>query len=67
MTELGDNGSMRLSPNYCEQIEVCKAVEKKFNVKVTQCAHGHRQGKRKNQMTKRGRLKDTQRHGRKQS
>jgi large subunit ribosomal protein L23 len=57
MTELGDKRQYAFEvPAAVNKIEVGKAVEKKFNVKVTSVRTIIVKGKRKNQMTKRGRF-----------
>ena len=43
-------------PIKSNKIEICKAVEKKFNVKVTSIRTVRVKGKRKSQFTKRGRM-----------
>jgi large subunit ribosomal protein L23 len=57
MTELGDKRQYAFEvPTTVNKIEVGKEVEKKFNVKVTSVRTVIVKGKRKNQMTKRGRF-----------
>ncbi len=57
MTELGDKRQYAFEiPIGTNKIEVGKAVEKKFNVKVTSVRTVMVKGKRKSQMTRRGRF-----------
>ncbi len=57
MTELGDSRQYAFEvPRSANKIEVCKAVEKKFNVQVTSVRTVIVKGKTKSQMTRRGRF-----------
>ena len=57
MTELGDKRQYAFEvPITTNKIEVGKAVEKKFNVKVSSVRTIIVKGKRKSQMTRRGRF-----------
>jgi large subunit ribosomal protein L23 len=57
MTELGDKRQYAFEvPASVNKIEIGKAVEKKFNVKVTSIRTIIVKSKRKSQMTKRGRF-----------
>lgn len=57
MTELGDKRQYAFEvPLRVNKIEVGKAVEKKFNVKVTSVRTIIVKGKKKTQMTRRGRF-----------
>ena len=57
MTELGEKRQYAFEvPASVNKIEVGKAVEKKFNVKVTSVRTSMVKGKQKSQMTKRGRF-----------
>jgi large subunit ribosomal protein L23 len=57
MTELGEKRQYAFEvPMTVNKIEVCKSIEKKFNVKVVSVRTVVVKGKRKNQMTRRGRF-----------
>jgi large subunit ribosomal protein L23 len=57
MTELGEKRQYAFEvPVTVNKIEVGKAIEKKFNVKVTSIRTVMVKGKRKSQMTRRGRF-----------
>jgi len=57
ITELGDKRQYAFEvPINVNKIEVVKVVEKKFNVKVTSVRTAIVKGKRKSQMTKRGKF-----------
>ena len=57
ITELGDKRQYAFEvPLNVNKIEVGKAVEKKFNVKVTSIRTAVVKGKRKTQLTRRGRF-----------
>jgi large subunit ribosomal protein L23 len=57
MTELGEKRQYAFEvPISVNKIEVGKAIEKKFNVKVTSIRTVLVKGKRKSQMTRRGRF-----------
>ena len=57
ITELGDKRQYAFEvPITVNKVEVGKAVEKKFNVKVTSIRTVIVKGKRKSQMTRRGRF-----------
>ncbi len=57
MTELGEKRQYAFEvPLSVNKIEVGKAIEKKFNVKVTSIRTVLVKGKRKSQMTRRGRF-----------
>jgi large subunit ribosomal protein L23 len=57
MTELGEKRQYAFEvPISVNKIEVCKAIEKKFSVKVTSIRTVLVKGKRKSQMTRRGRF-----------
>lgn len=57
MTELGEKRQYAFEvPPTVNKIEIGKAIEKKFNVKVTSVRTVIVKGKRKNQMTRRGRF-----------